>query len=364
MSSRQDESTNPLLHNREEWAIRKTVEVESTDPTTDAKKELHWVPKLPRWRLHDTFQETAFDPVHFAEELDKGLTQRAPTVLYLAYGSNLSAETFKGRRGIKPLGAQNVVVPELMLTFDLTGIPYLEPCFANVRYRQSRPSSPLDEKENPIRGETERRLLPWYENPKWKKGLVGVVYEVSLEDYATIIATEGGGASYKDVVVTCYTLPQNNEVPDDPDEMLGFKAHTLYSPASGSLDRDSMPLLAQGRTARPDPDYAQPSARYLKLLTDGAAEHELPVDYQAYLKALKPYRATTTRQRYAVAIFLKVIRPFVFLIFGLQSMFADSRGRSPKWVANITTVIFTVLWKSYDYFWKPVFGDGERTIGE
>ena len=52
-----------------------------------------------------------------------------------------------------------------------------------------------------------------------------------------------------------------------------------------------------GPVHRPDPDYAQPSHRYLQLLRDGAAEHELPEDYQAWLGALQAYTLTRERQR-------------------------------------------------------------------
>ena len=74
------------------------------------------------------------------------LEKQPGTVLYLAYGSNLCAETFQGKRGIKPLAAVNVVVPSLQMTFDLPGIPYAEPCFANTRYRNA---DELDAPESP-----------------------------------------------------------------------------------------------------------------------------------------------------------------------------------------------------------------------
>ncbi|KAL9005989.1 MAG: hypothetical protein Q9188_001279, partial [Gyalolechia gomerana] len=118
------------------------------------------------------------------------------TYLYLAYGSNLASSTFRGARGIRPLAALNVVVPELVLTFDLAGIPYTEPCFANTAYRSSQPTLP-NTSEN-----EKSPLLPatYKKDPPWDKGLVGVVYEVTPKDYAHIIATEGGGASYHDVL--------------------------------------------------------------------------------------------------------------------------------------------------------------------
>ncbi|PBP25806.1 gliotoxin biosynthesis protein GliK [Diplocarpon rosae] len=132
------------------------------------------------------------------------------TILYLAYGSNLSAQTFKGTRGINPLSALNVHVPSLTLTFDLPGIPYKEPCFANTRY--SSPPSPSN---------------TGYRKDRWHKGLVGVVYEVTPEDYRTIIATEGGGASYHDVVVPCYAIAPGSKTINAMPSGIPFSAHTL-----------------------------------------------------------------------------------------------------------------------------------------
>lgn len=260
------------------------------------------------------------------------------TILYLAYGSNLSAETFKGNRGIKPLSAINVHVPSLSLTFDLAGIPYTEPCFANTRYRKTT----LD--QTPSTG---------YRKDRWKKGLIGVVYEVTPEDYRTIIATEGGGASYQDVVVDCYALSTGattvHAIPDGP----SFKAHTLLSPHGSE---------GGGRISRPDPSYAQASARYLKLITDGAEEHSLPEEYLAYLYSLRPYTITTYKQRIGSGIFLTIWLPIVMGLFGLSKTLADKDGKIPSWFAKIMGIIFQAVWLSYDRLFKNVFGDGERTI--
>ncbi|PQE12639.1 gliotoxin biosynthesis protein [Rutstroemia sp. NJR-2017a BBW] len=193
----------------------------------------------------------------------------AETFLYLAYGSNLSAETFKGKRGIKPLSAVNVHVPSLDLTFDLPGIPYTEPCFANTQYRRTKPAASTPESSD-------------YHKTRWHKGLVGVVYEVTPEDYRIIIATEGGGASYQDVVVQCYVLPDGSKTVDPVPNGVPFLAHTLLCPLDGP---------DTNRISRPDPNYAQASARYLKLITDGAEEHDLPDDYMAYLITWKAYDA-------------------------------------------------------------------------
>lgn len=257
------------------------------------------------------------------------LTTRAEkTILYLAYGSNLSKETFIGNRGIQPLSAINVHVPTLDLTFDLAGIAYNEPCFANSAYRIPDASPTLNS------------------GGGWHKGMIGVVYEVTPEDYRTIIATEGGGASYKDVVVDCYALRPTNSV--GPPQGIPFAAHTLLSPG--------------GAVSRPDPSYAQPSARYLKLITDGGDEHGLPAEYMAYLYSLQPYTITSYRQTAGKTLFVALWMPVIMFMFALGNMMADADGRLPPWFARVYAWVFRACWASYDLAFKWVFGDGERTI--
>lgn len=181
--------------------------------------------------------------------------------------------------------------------------------------------------------------------------MVGVVYEVTKKDYAHIIATEGGGAGYQDVVVECYVLDDDPDLPV-PDEPTGtpFKAHTLYAHRDPGL--------------RNDPDYAQPSPRYLKLLTDGAGEHNLPKEYRFFLSNIRSYQATTIRQRLGGFVFMATWGPIFGFIFGSAKLFSRKDGTYPKWFANFLTAVFTVCWISYDQFFSALFGDGERTIGE
>ncbi|KAK3309728.1 uncharacterized protein B0T15DRAFT_481311 [Chaetomium strumarium] len=332
------------------------------------------------------------------------------TVLYLAYGSNMCAETFLGMRGIRPLSQVNVSAPSLDLTFDLPGIPYREPCFANTALRKipgNPPKLPPDIQNPPFKppttqnevDENEDRLA--HRGPVWNKGLYGVVYEVTSEDYAKIVATEGGGASYHDILVPCIVLPPSVRVPEKPTIPVPprpFLAHTLYAPRLPDLPDDGddnhgtphfpnwkksakhdgdddrkkpWPILPRWlrnlffhRTHRPSPDYAQPSARYLKLLRDGAREHELPADYQAYLGALQPYTATTRRQKLGQVLFLGFWFPIIIGMIMGGRLFADKQGRSPPWLVAISTAVMNMVWLSYDAVGKRLFGDGERTIEE
>ena len=261
----------------------------------------------------------------------------------------------------------NVQVPSLRLTFDLPGIPYAEPCFANSGTRdpdndppRSRAFTSVQDEKTPLLNQ-KLDVKEGYRKNAWHKGLIGVVYEVTAEDYAHIIATEGGGSSYHDILVDCHpfaTADPQVPVPQNP-TLPAFKAHTLFAPAAPSGED---PPKDGGRFQRPDVNYAQASGRYLKLITDGAAEVSLPYEYQDYLLALRPYTVTTSKQRVGQFIFLAIWLPVVQFIFMSSAMFQDDKGRQPEWMREFTGAIFKAIWASYDGYFKSMFGDGERTI--
>ncbi|KAI0395082.1 hypothetical protein F5Y17DRAFT_425146 [Xylariaceae sp. FL0594] len=327
----------------------------------------------------------------------------AKTVLYLAYGSNLSAETFLGMRGIRPVSQINVSAPAFDLAFNLPGLPYVEPCFANTRPRKGpRPPNPVPvpvpgkpPKFPPSPPPAANLLSPSLPDrgPTWSKGLYGVVYEVTPEDYATIIKTEGGGQGYKDVLTPCFELPSAVHIPEKPPfpdlPPKPFFAHTLYAPFLPDVpddrdhdddhdrndgDRSDKPnvprktksilqrLLLPVHRTHPFEDYAQPSARYLKLIRDGAREHSLPEDYQLYLSKLEAYALTRRRQHVGRVLFLLFAVPFLAPLLLLGRLFADDRGRNPRWLGLLTTAAMNWCWMVYDAVFKPHFGDGERTM--
>ncbi|KAI0203969.1 hypothetical protein F4808DRAFT_416446 [Astrocystis sublimbata] len=342
----------------------------------------------------------------------------ADTILYLAYGSNLCAETFLGKRGIRPVSQINVSAPAFDLAFDLPGIPFNEPCFANTTPRKipkppgfppaGTPATVPSSSPSPndiVSTSASAPAAP--SNPTWSKGLYGVVYEVTPADYATIIATEGGGQGYHDVLTPCFELPPALHVPEKPpfpELPKPFLAHTLYAPSlpdlpddpkepgkdtsDGDNDDDNENNETDARdndgdkpekpdprklpwlrrlllpVHRPNPAYAQPSARYLKLIRDGAREHALPDDYQAYLASLQPYTITTLLQQIGRVLFLLTALPFLFLLLGMSRLLADGDGRTPRWFGLATTAYMNLLWIAYDGFFEPLFGDGERTMPE
>jgi hypothetical protein len=238
------------------------------------------------------------------------------------------------------------------MTFDLPGIPYIEPCFANSALRNPTKPPPFSIDNHRKVKEDE------YNKDKWKKGMVGVVYEVTPSDYAHIIATEGGGASYLDILVACHPLtPEDDgEVPEFP-RSEAFQAHTLFAPAVPPDDADHH----GGRFSRPDPSYAQPSSRYLKLITDGAMEHDIPREYKEYLFNIRPYETRSVRTKMGAFIFEMIWMPFMLFFFALTQKYTGKDGKAPAWLAKLAAIIFGAVWKSYDGIFKPVFGDGERT---
>ena len=354
-----------------------------------------WRPKASTTRSSHHVPETSLDRLAQAavpddhgkdEACEHGDHPASDTVLYLAYGSNLCAETFLGVRGIKPISQVNVSVATLRLTFDLPGIPYGEPCFANVDWRKipknpkvppvpklppnpKLPPSPPIDTPSPPAGHL-HSIGPHGPWDGWNGELIGVVYEVTKEDYSHIIQTEGGGASYKEIAVPCIPLPAKIGVPEKgplPELPRPFLARTLFAPylPTSELPKDPREKKWWYKFItpphRPSQDYAQASARYLKLIRDGAREHELPDEYQQYLQSLEPYTMTTWRQKLGNLLFIGLLLPLVMALFALGKLFADKHGNLPPVLMVATTAFFNISWRIYDMVMKPVFGDGERT---
>lgn len=112
------------------------------------------------------------------------------------------------RRGIKPLHSFAVYVPTLELVFDLAALPYFEPRMANVREISTLSSTPFPHQWDEPTASDE------------PKGLVGVVYYISMEDLARVYATEGGGTSYDLVDVECWSIPKEDDLDEKPKKVI------------------------------------------------------------------------------------------------------------------------------------------------
>ncbi|KAI1088459.1 hypothetical protein F5B19DRAFT_471417 [Rostrohypoxylon terebratum] len=328
---------------------------------------------------------------------DSSDSASASTVLYLAYGANLS-QSVLDRHDIKPISQINVSAPTFDLAFDLAGIPYWEPCFSNIAPRKI-PKPPIDPPKPPFDPPKPPFDPPKYPGsllpslppgvPSWNKGLYGVVYELTSDDYRKIVKAEGGGSAYKDVLAPVLAIPPPINIPEKPpipELPKPFVAHTLYAPQLPSFkppgDDDGNAYSNDDNDSGGDDDprdkkwwqklllpvhrpegYPQPSERYLQLIRDGAREHYLPDDYQHYLAQLQSYKITTCRQEVGRWLLLLLWSPVFALILLLGYFLADKKdGKVPLWLGAASAVLANLLWKSYDGIFKPLFGDGERTM--
>jgi len=143
-------------------------------------------------------------------------------IWYLAYGSNMNRGVFEGRRGMRPVQARVAMLDNYRLRFNLAIGPG-ERAVANL--------------------EAQAGARIW-----------GVVYLVTVEQSEHLDRTEGvPRGAYRRTPVSAIV---------DGIEQIG--AFTYQS------DR-----ISPGR---------KPSARYLRLLIEGAVHHGLPSDYLRYLQ--------------------------------------------------------------------------------
>ncbi|KAK8055308.1 hypothetical protein PG993_000535 [Apiospora rasikravindrae] len=346
-------------------AVRCIQDLRSLSTRKDATPAYPPISSIPRTSPERLAQASPDNDDH-----DPSSPKNARTYLYLAYGSNLSAETFLGVRGIRPLSKVNVSAPAFDLTFDLPGIPYREPCFANVAPRKHLPDPPK----------------PPQRPPQFPPPLATSKRSRDCSRRSRRARRPGQRASsalcYLDVQTPVVALPAPITVPEKPpipELPRPFLAHTLYQPRlpdappdndDGNGDGDDEPDKPKKKwwykfmtpVRRPEPDYAQASARYLKLITDGAAEHALPDDYQAYLHRLQAYTITRRRQEIGKWLFSLLWLPLFLAVMTFSRMVSDKDGNMPRWLAIVMAVLLNLMWMSYDAVFVKWFGDGERTV--
>ena len=151
-------------------------------------------------------------------------------VNYFAYGSNVGSKTFSTRRNIQPKRVQNGKILDYQLSFNVPGVPFLEPAFASVTSQK---------------GEVTH----------------GVCYTITKDEFQYLLQTEG---SY-DVVDVDVVVYGDKDI-----EGVLMKAKTL-------THRDV--------AARRD---LQPSKRYRDLIVEGAKERGLEKSWIEFLEKM-PY---------------------------------------------------------------------------
>ncbi|KAI0114670.1 hypothetical protein F4776DRAFT_325542 [Hypoxylon sp. NC0597] len=244
-------------------------------------------------------------------------------IWYLAYGSNLSSSKFVHDRGIVPLDTVVVSVPDFTLSMESAGVPYQEPSFASIR--------------------------PLNKNAHLKeKGLLGTAYLVTPQQYSHIIASEGGGIAYKEVLVEIDPVekPSGIKVPNED--------HSCGMHMTGRT-------LVSVMVRQPAP---RPSRRYMNLIIDGASESNYPTDYQNYLKALPSYEPPTRGStRIGATLFLSIWVPIMMLMEKITKIAilwnGDEAGNAPHFVIWLVRITVMSMWWHHDHIHAPVWGRGD-----
>ena len=230
-------------------------------------------------------------------------------IWYFAYGSNMVSAILKGQRKISPLRAVPAKIDDHVLKFSLLGVPYNEPAMANLE-----PLSVIHGKVKPIAAH-------------------GVAFLISPQDFTQIIASEGGGITYRSTRVRATALDQPGNYVD---------AHTLVAKKPATLPR-------------------LPSERYKALLIEGARSHKLPFEYQQMLadqKAFKPGHSS----RFAVG---KRIFDVFWVSFAQKQIqqgvvkFRNKRGTVPHWFMLFFDFMYSAMWIYHDYFHSRLWARGD-----
>ncbi|KAF2729069.1 hypothetical protein EJ04DRAFT_516215, partial [Polyplosphaeria fusca] len=244
---------------------------------------------------------------------------RPTTLWYFAYGSNMSSAKFTGSRGIVPLKSKLVRIPGWVLTMEIPGVPYAEPSFSAIRRREDS------------------------EAEQGQPDVAGVAYLITLAQYQKVVASEGGGIAYNDVLLDGVSVEDEERT-----QCLG---------GSRGLGGLQLRTLAAAMTRWPQPT---PSGRYMTLLRDGAHEIGLPSAYQTYLAdipVLDPF--PSARTRLGAKVFLAIWGPIFSALEKLTKFNLRRDGTSPLWVIFVVRNTILVMWAVHDYIFAPLFGRGD-----
>ncbi len=151
----------------------------------------------------------------------QGMPRSAQPFYYFAFGANMSTRVVRERRGVRVYASEAAALSGFRLVFDQRGIPFLEPAFASVV-------------------------------PSPDSVVHGVLYTLEPDSFIKLDRVEGSPYRLRSLRVEGIEL--------------GAVSAAVY------------------QTRRPGPER-RPSARYLKLLCEGAREHGLPGHYVRALEA-------------------------------------------------------------------------------
>jgi hypothetical protein len=112
------------------------------------------------------------------------------------------------------------------------------------------------------------------------------------------------------------------------------------------------------RVPRENP-HPQPSARYISLIRNGAAEHAFPSEYRKYLDSIPIYKVKSFKTETGRILFLLLWLPIVVFIFALMATTKSKNGEMPEWVRRFQRMTFSAMWSTHDKYFSRIFGRGD-----
>lgn len=167
---------------------------------------------------------------------------KAKTLLYFGYGSNMSTQYLVKRRKITPVSSNTGVLKDYKLIMNMGGPNFLEPSFANIRN-----CSGLN--------------------------VEGVVHEIDQKDLQKIVNTEGEDYELVKLLIN-----------------VGRKKKTAYT------------LIYKTNETRDIP----PSKRYLKILIRAAKKNNLSIRYIKHLERRPSVYYPLLSEIFALRVYLWV----------------------------------------------------------
>jgi len=190
----------------------------------------------------------------------------------------------------------------------LPGIPYQEPAFSSIRPRRN---------EN-------------------DPDVIGIAYLLAHDEYERLLLSEGGRkGGYMEL-----------DVPVKPLMDLTSGTETIMCKSLGT------------RIPRENP-HPQPSARYITLIRNGAAEHAFPSEYRKYLDSIPIYKVKSFKTEAGRVLFLLLWLPIVVLIFALMASTKNKNGEMPEWLRRFQRMTFSAMWSTHDKYFSRIFGRGD-----
>ncbi|EGE04731.1 gliotoxin biosynthesis protein GliK [Trichophyton equinum CBS 127.97] len=256
--------------------------------------------------------------------LPKAEAAKERLVWYLAYGSNLSAKTFREDRGMTPRAAVAVRVAGWRLAMSSAGFPYREPCYASITEYKPATEKAVDN------GVDDDEVL------------CGTAYLITWAQWIEIIGSEGGGIAYDEALVAAQPV----------------------HPAHRQRWGDQIRVLTLVSTMERWPE-ARPTERYLGLILDGAQAANFPSSYIERIRQKYPcYQPPSTAwERMGAALFLAFWTPVMSLLSTLTHSTARTGpgkdGHVPPAVRALVRFAMLAMWWLHDTIWAGIWGRGD-----